>query len=188
MIDDNSRDGGNLVSPKSRNAYMAGLMDGEGSFSIGTTFETGNPHYMVHIRMYNTNPKLINWVIEHFGGKPFWSNKNGGNIEDLKTQRKMCQWFLTGRKAMEAFLLAILPYLVGKREQANLLLRYLRMNGKHDPRTRKILADRISILNNLQDTPTTNTQDGELIRTWQSYPEHHTVTLPKIESELTGNP
>ncbi len=148
------------MSPNSRNAYMAGLMDGEGSFSIGTTYETGKPHYVVHIRLYNTNSKLINWVIRNFGGKPSWGNKNGGNIENLKTQKQMCQWFLTGRNAIEIFLLAIIPYLVAKKEQANLILQYTRMEGKHDPAARQKIADRISELNNHQDTPTTNTQDN----------------------------
>jgi hypothetical protein len=58
---------------------------------------------------------------------------------------------------MEKFLLAIIPYLIGKREQAELLLEYIRMNGKHDPVKRKQLADRISFLNT--GTPTTNTQE-----------------------------
>lgn len=161
------------MSPNSRNAYMAGLMDGEGSFSISVTFETGKPHYSANIRLYNTNPKIIDWVIRHFGGKPSWGDKNGQNIENLKSQRKMCQWFLTGRKAMESFLLSIIPYLVAKREQAILILQYLRMEGKHNPVKRQEIADRISALNDLQDTPTTNTQDNsqELV----------------IESEPTGD-
>jgi hypothetical protein len=162
------------MSPNSRNAYMAGLMDGEGSFSISVTHETGKPHYAVNIRLYNTNPRIIQWVIAHFGGKPSWGDKNGSNIENLKSQKKICQWFLTGRKAMESFILSVLPYLVAKREQANLLLQYIRMDGKHDPAKRQAIADRISELNKeTQDTPTTNTQDNssELV----------------IESELTGN-
>jgi hypothetical protein len=144
------------MSPKSRFAYMAGLMDGEGSFSISITDE--GKHFAANIRLYNTNEKLIKWVIENFGGTPSWNKRNGSNLKDSEKEYKdMCQWFITGRKAMEKFLLAIIPYLIGKREQAELLLEYIRMNGKHDPVKRKQLADRISFLNT--GTPTTNTQE-----------------------------
>jgi hypothetical protein len=166
------------MSPNSRNAYMAGLMDGEGSFSISKITKPNgkNIHYAPNIRLYNTNPKIINWTIQNFGGAPSWSSNNGGNIVGLKSQKKMCQWFLTGRPRMEKFILSILPYLRAKREQAELLLEYLRMNGRHDPPARQKLMERISFLNNDDDfsgTVETNTQD--------------TSPDVKIESELVGD-
>lgn len=166
------------MSPNSRNAYMAGLMDGEGSFSISRISKPDGKHihYAPNICLYNTNPKIINWTIRNFGGAPSWSANNGGNIQNLKSHKKMCQWFLTGRPRMIQFLLYILPYLRAKKEQAELLLEYLRMNGRHDPPARQKLMDRISFLNNdddFSDTVETNTQDIS--------PEM------KIESELTGD-
>lgn len=171
------------MSPNSRNAYMAGLMDGEGSFSVSVTYETGKPHYAVNVRLYNTNQKIINWVINNYGGKPSWGDKNGGNIVSIKTHRKMCQWFLTGRKVMESFILSVLPYLIAKKEQANLVLQYIRMDGRHDPTARQAIADKVSALNNLQDTPTTNTQDDLLV---YSGPHGQLLQINKlkIESEL----
>jgi hypothetical protein len=137
---------------------MAGLMDGEGSFSIGTTYATGKPHYAVHIRLYNTNKKLIQWAITHFGGNARWITPQETNIQLKAEVRSMGQWWLTGRNSMEKFLLATIPYLVGKREQAEILLQYIRMNGVHDPIARQKLVDRIKLLNNpTSDTPTTNT-------------------------------
>ncbi len=134
------------MSPKSRFAYMAGLMDGEGSFSISITDE--GKHFAVNIRLYNTNKKLIQWVIKNFGGEPSWREQNGNNLISSNSEYKeMCQWFLTGRRAMENFLLAVIPYLIGKKEQAKILLEYIRMDGVHNPTKRKQLADKISFLN-----------------------------------------
>ena len=136
------------MSPKSRLAYMAGLMDGEGSFSISVIEnEKGGKHFAANIRFYNTNRKLISWVIDNFGGTPSWGNKNGGNIQNQKTRKRMCQWFLTGRQSMESFLLQMIPYLIAKKQQANLMLQFVRLNGTHDPEQRQKIADEVSALN-----------------------------------------
>lgn len=144
-----SRDGGkDRMSPKSRLAYMAGLMDGEGSFSISVIEnEKGGKHFAANIRFYNTNRKLISWVIDNFGGTPSWGNKNGGNIQNQKTRKRMCQWFLTSRQSMESFLLQMIPYLIAKKQQANLMLQFVRLNGTHDPEQRQKIADEVSALN-----------------------------------------
>lgn len=167
---------------------MAGLMDGEGSFSIGTTYETGKPHYMVHIRFYNTNRSLINWVKLHFGGNFRWVSPQETNIAIKTGVRPMGQWWLTGRKSIETFLLAVLPYLVAKHEQANIILQYVRMNGKHDPAARQKLADRIKLLNDSSDTPTTNTQDNlPNCRVLEGLHVPADLKELKIESELMGD-
>jgi hypothetical protein len=164
------------LSPNSRNAYMAGLMDGEGSFSIGVaTSSKGRPHFGLHVRLYNTNRKMLQWAIANYGGNARWVTPKETNIKIKSDVRPMGQWWLTGREPLEKFLLGIIPYLVAKKEQAKIALEYIRMNGKQNPEARYELANRMSILNNTQDTPTTNTQDAS---------EQSDL---KIESELMGD-
>jgi hypothetical protein len=87
---------------------------------------------------------------------------------------KVCyRWTVDSYKAQEMFLLAILPYLVIKREQALLALEFVRMLGVKDPVRRMHLHQRM-IATNRGESPTTNTPNC-------------TESVQKIESGLTGD-
>lgn len=168
------------MSPQSRAAYLAGFMDGEGSFSIVKTYQInerkdGSKHkcirYHLHIKIANTNLPVLEWIVLHFGGqisaKKDWSPK----------WKKRYDWTLTGHSRMEVMILALLPYLLIKREQALVALEFARLNGQECPEERSRLRDKMLLLNNSSqphsESLTTNMQDTE-----------ETV---KIESELTGD-
>ena len=47
-------------------AYMAGIVDGEGSISISR--QSNSKSYICQLAIVNTNRELIEWVCDNFGG------------------------------------------------------------------------------------------------------------------------
>jgi hypothetical protein len=142
-------------------AYMAGILDGEGCLGIYAshykpgyfrTYKKRNseistrrvslrPLYGCRIQVTNCDRRLMDWIVDRFGG----TVHNNGRREGIaKTAWK---WLLCGHKAQEKLLLGVLPYLVLKREQALILLEFIRMNGEYDPAKRQVFVDRLKILN-----------------------------------------
>lgn len=161
---------------KTKWAYVAGILDGEGSISISaTTLHTssGNPYkgYDLKVMISNTDMGLMEWLKETFGG-----NYREGKQNSAIKQNKICyRWTLGSYKLMEKFLLGVLPYMLMKREQANLALQYIRMDGIKNPAKREELHRKcISLNSGTPESPTTNTSDT-------------LISEVKIESELMGN-
>lgn len=153
--------------------YMAGILDGEGCISIflHKTRVEGKYSTNLAISVYQSDLRLMNWMVHHYGGK-YYSHlmKN--------SSRPGYSWFPPRGEALENFLLQILPYLIMKKEQAKLALEYLRLGPGKNPEKRAELAMRCSILN--------RKKSPEAIR--------QTVTsivgqdvAPKIWSELHGD-
>lgn len=160
-------------------AYVAAMMDGEGSFTIsksrGKSKTTGNPYWMFDCKVMvsNTSLPLMKWLVDHFGGSYTMSVKHISKKAKENGQKsiKPCyRWTVDSYKAQELFLLAILPYIVIKREQAKTALEYVRMIGVKDPVTRMNLHNKMKALNRGEspETNTLNSSPSEL----------------KIESEL----
>lgn len=167
-------------------AYMAGIMDGEGSFSISKVTnhtESGKPYfaYDCKILVGNTSVVLMKWLVEHFGGvyrvasshlskiagtdKAIAKSWSGSNF-------KTCyRWTCEGYRKQQEFLLAVIPYLVIKREQAIVALEWTRMVNAKNPAKRLELHQRMIALNK-GSSPTTNTPNTDTV---------------KIESELHGD-
>jgi len=150
---------------KTNAAYMAGLMDGEGHFSIacggnkntatkirvrrlasGEQVRTPSiqkpfKNYCVRIGCANTDKRLLNWILQHIGGTYFIHRHKTANW-------KVCyKWTLYGMGAQEQFILAVLPYLILKRKQANILLQFIRLNGIDNPSKREELCRKVKLLN-----------------------------------------
>lgn len=106
--------------------YIAGIIDGEGHIGIKTAFDkkkSKNVSHAVRVVIVNTNVRLMEWFTSRFGGSIACSKERRA---DWKPRYS---WQLHGRRA-EVFLDAILPFLVVKREQAEVVLR-LREAGRH---------------------------------------------------------
>jgi hypothetical protein len=103
-------------------AYVAGVVDGEGSLSLAGAIsmsKNGTPYwtYQVGVGIYNTSRPLMEWLVTNFGGE-FAARKRS-------PKHKQCyRWRLENNEKREAFLRVILPYLIVKPKQAELLLRY----------------------------------------------------------------
>ncbi len=116
-----------ITSDKTKLAYLAALLDGEGYFSIsktngyhvdGSTY----PAFDLQIGISNTSKKLMKWLVTNFGQtyRPLSQRTN-------TFAKKVCyQWKIESRENQEIFLLAVLPYLVIKPEQAKTALLYIR--------------------------------------------------------------
>ena len=125
-------------------AYIAGLFDGEGCVSIIKDDRTGqgnhkSPSYSLILIISNNNKEVLEWL----------NKKTGiGNLAKRKNQR-LYDWKLS-RKGTEIFLNKIYPYLIIKREQAELAIEFCNhMNEKtgynsKNPMTQSVLDIRES--------------------------------------------
>lgn len=175
---------------KTKWSYLAGMVDGEGCIGMWRTqarhkeYATNGKTYSsfnLRIQIYNTSLELMKWLVANFGGT-YQIRKNA-----KQEHKDSYNWRPKGENNTKKMLLGMLPYLVIKREQAQLALKYIEL-PRNCPREREILYQRIRLLNQKGKTVTTNTLDGSSpLDNWISYPEHRTVTLPKIESDLTSD-
>lgn len=96
-------------------AYLAGIVDGEGTISCSITTTKKN-HKALHkqLSIFNTNLMLISWITSRFGGKVFSRVRSSKWKEEHQVK-----WSATEAVVI---LKALLPYLVIKREQAELFI------------------------------------------------------------------
>jgi hypothetical protein len=155
------------MSDKAKFGYLAGILDGEGCLSITAGQKETCVNYNSTLQVQNTSKELIDWLQHKFGGSVYLSKK-----ETDKT-KEAYMWRVLKKKDIEILLLATLPYLVVKREQAKLLLEFVRLSREAAPSQRKALYEKLRKLNSRGVSLTTNTQE----------------TSPEvmIESELHGD-
>ena len=99
--------------------YIAGIVDGEGYIGIGVTLRKDiakQPTHSVRVHIVNTDPRLPKWFCDRFGG-----SVNRQNPPQGKRWKPKYTWGCFGSRA-EAFIEAIEPYLIIKREQAQIVL------------------------------------------------------------------
>jgi hypothetical protein len=95
-------------------AYLAGIIDGEGTISVGygRSPHSRNPTLTCRLSVGNTSRELIGWL-ETFGGRAYLGRTKMANAKPYWT------WVLLGRPAMD-LVARIAPYLRIKRAQAAL--------------------------------------------------------------------
>lgn len=102
-------------------AYLAGIIDGEGSIYIGN-FScnpiTQLPYYQTNMQVTNTDKKLIDWLQEVFGGLV---NKRTTNQMPKNSRKQAYTWTATGERLTHLCEL-IKPYLIVKIRQAEIML------------------------------------------------------------------
>jgi hypothetical protein len=164
-------------------ALLARTIDCEGSMGIRRSVQkhnatTGEPiySYTASFRVHNTDHRLMDWCQKHFGGNIYtghtWAKKHG------KNWKPSWEWMLClGNKRGEQLILALMPYLLLKMEQAKVLLEFVRISeGRihvYRASERERLWLRMKELNRRGLSPTTNTPDS--------------ADAEKIESELHGD-
>ena len=144
------------MSDKAKYAYLAGIIDGEGCISIGAGKKETCINYNALLLVQNTSKELIDWIQEHFGGQVYLSKKA---TEKTKTA---WMWRFTKKKDIELILLAVLPYLVVKREQAKILLNFVRMERTENSELRRLAYEKLRALNSRGKSVTTNTQETSI--------------------------
>lgn len=93
-------------------AYMAGIVDGEGS--IRTRIDTGRPFLAV----YNTDKRLMDWLEQRTG--------RAGRITDRRGRVPCYTWIVQGVNDVVALCEALLPHLVIKKTDAEKAIAVLR--------------------------------------------------------------
>lgn len=164
------------MQSKAKWSYLAGLIDGEGS--IGTTKGcrywtnkkgqiTKYPAYSLVVSVSNNSLVLMKHLLRTHGGVyyPHKRSNPNANIGWL--------WMPKGAKNKKTLLLAVLPYLVIKREQALLALKWLEMGDVINPALWEEFHQKFLAMNKrgLSSEPNTPNNSDEL----------------KIETELIGD-
>ena len=167
-------------------SYLAAMFDGEGTFSIYQN--NGNYHTTVdgekkqynftnsRVSITNTNIELMEWLVSHFGGV-YYTHRRAKAVHKIAYD-----WRPKGKKNTEELILGLLPYLVLKKQQANLVLQYIRLGSsqgteRNDVDARRLLMIECQKLNKRGQPLTTNT----LV---DSFPNENELM---IESDLTGD-
>lgn len=101
-------------------AWQAGIVDGEGCLTLARQIRRNRPSpaFRVSITIANTNKKLIEPFFNMWGGGIYHTRETRNFWADAYT------WHCPDKKAKE-FLLAIFPFLRGKKEQAKLLILFI---------------------------------------------------------------
>ncbi len=102
-------------------AYLAGIIDGEGSVSIHSTLARRKFQvYVAQVIVVNSNVPLIDWLHSNFGGmvhvKP--SSKTG-----FTGKRQCYTWTVTGY-TLDKLLPLVLPYMVVKKQQVDAVIEF----------------------------------------------------------------
>jgi intein/homing endonuclease len=105
-------------------AYFGGIMDGEGCFTLGlSSKKNGTKQINPTIQVTNTNQIILDFVLE------FLSKFNITHHVKWYQPTQRCKPYATiaihRRESMQKFLQIILPYLRGKKRQAELMLEYV---------------------------------------------------------------
>jgi len=129
-------------------AYLAGIIDGEGSFSIarggrkpGYGHPNGYINYQLKVSLGNTNLIIHRWLLKTVGGAKYLGHRS-------KTSRHKngYNWQLHGKDNQRKLIIGVLPYLLLKRRQALLSLKMINLEGQH-PEKRQDFWMRMKVLN-----------------------------------------
>jgi hypothetical protein len=158
------------MSDKTKYVYLAGIVDGEGCLIISRSNRGSYMNYYGRIHVKNTDYRLIQWLLDNFGG-----NVHESIPTDPKRHAIAYSWYFSGdAHDKEVLLLALMPYLIVKKEQAKVLIEFFRMSGEKNPAKREELYQRNAALNHRGPTVEINTQVTE-------------QDSVKMESELTSD-
>lgn len=133
-------------------AYMAGLMDADGTFTITSCVHTtlGHKLYDPTVSCTSVHLPTLRWVVKHFGGTIYFHK-----ITNTSVQPRY-DWVTQTYLHSERFISLVRPYLLQKSEQADLLLEFYSLYRQQCPTVRQSLYERIKAVN-ITSSLTTNT-------------------------------
>lgn len=122
-------------------AYMAGIMDGDRCFMVARGNHGSYVNYRPLICFTNGSRPLLEWAVKHFGGclhrQKAHLSTNG------YVSKELFHWRLYGRTSVRSFLASLIPYLMEKKQQAQLLLDYVNLEGRNVPSERETIYLRL---------------------------------------------
>lgn len=124
-------------------AYLAGLVDGDGSISLTEHESPRQIHFFFSVKVVSTQRTQINWLVQQFGGQ--WS----GRKDKREKNKPVYTWIVKGTHA-KRILEGIVPFLFVKKEAGLRSLEYTSLPvGLENPSLRSKYASEISRLNTL---------------------------------------
>lgn len=105
-------------------AYAAGVVDGEGHISVTEAFDRKRSisvSHVLRVEVTNCDPRLVNWFAENFGGKV---RERTAPSRKRDKWSAVYGWHAYGDNAAR-LLKALAPYLVIKRGQAEIAVRFM---------------------------------------------------------------
>lgn len=121
------------IPSKYKLAYIAGLFDGEGSILL-------SKHYKPWIAMETTSFEVLSWLDKELGLKGAYIYKCPHRNTNAKPKRAL----RIGKfKNIEQLLIHLMPFLIIKKRQAQLLLEFVQLRLKADKFTRTSREDEI---------------------------------------------
>jgi hypothetical protein len=130
-------------------AYAAGIFDGEGHVGIVVTKNgRGEVYHRLMLNVTNTNAEIIQWLFDRWDGcihSPRYFAK--------EEWREANRWTVSDKRAMK-FLTDVLPFLIIKKEQAEIGISFQQTKGRGgfgtpapDLTSREAMRKQISSLN-----------------------------------------
>ena len=105
-----------VMENKIKLAYLAGLLDGEGHFSI-LYDKKGKTKFNGVVGIVKTDPSMIHWLKDNFGGSIYhWKGKSKKPHWKEKYEWRVYSYHMTD------LVKRVLPYLVVKKQHAKILL------------------------------------------------------------------
>lgn len=115
------------MSATAEAAYLAGIIDGEGSISMGRNSRKTRWRWRIIIIVVNCNRKLIEWLHKEWGGSVLFDIDKGLN------RRPQHRWVVTSNAARRV-ISAAMPFLIIKRERAGWATEVLKIQKGHGGR------------------------------------------------------
>jgi len=116
---------------KEKYAYMAGMLDGEGYLGLskfsGDSSKRYNHKwtYKARVIVSNCNINILNWIKENFGGFISKKPKVVNNYQGYNLQIGY----------LEKWLPKVMPYMVGKKKKAELLMEAVKLLNQRKKKT-----------------------------------------------------
>jgi hypothetical protein len=109
------------MSSRENFAYLAGILDGEGTITVTRNRQYKRPtfQYRVRLAVYNTNKSLIDWLCQEFGGTVSCNKSRIVGSKDLYV------WRLMSLKDIQKLLKECIEFLIVKKRQAELALEFI---------------------------------------------------------------
>lgn len=106
-------------------SYLAGIIDGEGCFSICLLKKNVNdgyinPHYRGCMKVSNTDKKLIDWLKETFQGTESTVSRL---TSSKKFERDVYEWVVTGFRLLD-LCQQVCPYLIIKKAHCENMIKF----------------------------------------------------------------
>jgi len=102
-------------------AYLAGIVDGEGTVNIAFIKTSGE--YRARLYVVNTSYALIEWIKARFGGLVY------KRISKNEKWKPKYEWVMPVSRKDTKLLKQLIPYLVIKKQQAGLVLELIATIG-----------------------------------------------------------